>query len=91
MAAKKDTSAPDSSRLVAQARELISEIKAEQDRLYALAAAIIERTKPVAAGNPAPDPGTWRLAEILEERLGDCAQMSRLEECIDAIGEVSHG
>ena len=75
MATENITLNSDLNKRIAHAVEMATEIKAENSRRYALASALTEliETDTTARG----------LAEVLEDRLSEIGQMSRLTECLE--------
>lgn len=72
-------------RRVQSALEMAHEITEESERMYAIAEALLSRLRP-AAGEDHIEVGAFRLAEVLEEMLCDCAQHHRMIKCIEAMG-----
>ena len=76
------------------ALEMATEILEENERVYALAAAIIDQLKP-DTDDANISPIALSLAEILEDRLSRCGQKFRLVQCLKTMQipetGVSHG
>mgnify|MGYP000518816275 CR=1 FL=1 len=75
-------------RRVQSALEMAHEITEEKERMYAVALALLSRLTP-AAGDDHIEVGAFRLAEVLEEMLANCAQHYRMIECVEAMGAQS--
>lgn len=77
MAAKDITLNSDFNKQIAHAAEMAAEIMGETQRQYALASALVGY---IDAGTTAHG-----LAEVLEDRLSDIEQMSRLIQCLGTL------
>lgn len=75
MATENITLNSDFNKGIALAIEMATEINDENTRQYCLATALTERTE---VGTTAHG-----LAEVLEDRLSEAGQMSRLIECLE--------
>lgn len=71
-------------RRIESAVEMASELSDQRERLCALSIALLDQLRP-PEGKDAGNPIAFRLAELLEEQLGDIAQQSRLMDCLEAI------
>jgi hypothetical protein len=67
-----------------RALELARELRDACDRHSALAASIVDRLKPESPGADSPQPSAWRLAEVLDDLLGDAELINALVDVLEA-------
>ena len=73
-----------SSERTATYKWVLKELSEEQDRLYALASTISQRLEPDDPEHPKDDAplNEWRLAQMLEERLGKTSFLDAISEML---------
>lgn len=71
---------------IALACEMAEELRARDERVYALALTITGLLTPTA-DEDSPHHEAWRLSEVAEEILQDSAQSLRLRDCLQSLNQ----
>lgn len=72
------------------AEEMAGELRDKSSRACAPAMTICDMLKPDGDAD-SPHDQAWRLAEVLEEMMADCAQEYRLEGCLKSLRSAITG